>query len=206
MIVCDLQYFPPITFFITLYEETNVYLDIYEVYRKMSFRNRCLIAGSQEIISLSIPLKDGRNQRLSMNEVLISDSEKWRLRHFKSIQSSYNRSPFFEHYQQELVLLFQKPVDHLADWNIHCLNWVKKKIEWPAEVHFTKTAIPFQAEGIDDRRGLVSPKNYNNWKPVKYRQVFEERTGFIPNLSVLDLIFNAGPQSGELLREATRRI
>jgi hypothetical protein len=206
MIVFDLQYFPPITFFVTLYEETNVYLDIYEIYRKMSFRNRCLISGSQKITSLSVPLKDGRNQQLPMNEVLISDSEKWQSRHFKSIQSSYNRSPFFEHYQEELALLFQNPVDHLADWNIQCLNWVKKKTGWPAEVHFTQTAIPFQAEGIDDRRDLVLPKNYNSWKPVKYRQVFEERTGFIPNLSVLDLLFNTGPQSGELLREASMRV
>ena len=204
MIIFDLQYFPPITFFVTLYEETNVYLDIYEIYRKMSFRNRCLIAGSQKIMSLSVPLKDGRNQQLPMNEVLISDSEKWQSRHFKSIQSSYNRSPFFEHYQEELALLFHNPVDHLADWNIKCLNWVKKKTGWPAEVHFTKTAIPFQAEGTDDRRDLVLPKNYNSWKPVKYRQVFEERTGFIPNLSILDLLFNTGPQSGELLREAGR--
>src|ERR1700712_2962386 len=106
MIVFDLQYFPPITFFVTLYKETHVHLDVYEIYRKMSFRNRCLIAGAQGIISLSVPLKDGRNQQLPLNEVLISDSEKWQLRHFKSLQSSYSRSPFFEHYQEELELLF----------------------------------------------------------------------------------------------------
>src|ERR1700676_1263795 len=108
MIVSELQYFPPITFFTTLYKETYIYLDIYEVYRKMSFRNRCMVAGAQGIISLSVPLSAGRNQQLPVNEVLISDSENWQLRHFKSLRSAYNRSPFFEYYQDELAAHFQK--------------------------------------------------------------------------------------------------
>ncbi len=109
MIVSELQYFPPITFFSTLYTETYVYLDVYELYRKMSFRNRCLIAGAQGIISFSVPLQDGRNQQLPVNEVMISDAEKWQARHFKSIQSAYNRSPFFEYYQDELLRIYQQP-------------------------------------------------------------------------------------------------
>src|SRR5258708_20288731 len=172
MIVSELQYFPPVTFFVTLYKETYVYLDVYEIYRKMSFRNRCLIAGAQGIVSLSVPLKQGRNQQLPMNEVLISDAENWRSRHFKSIQSAYNRSPFFEYYQDELASLFQIRFERLGEWNLHCLNWVKEKLECPAEIRFTERAIAFQAEGIDDRRSLVLPKNYSNWNPLKYPQIF----------------------------------
>jgi hypothetical protein len=206
MIVSELQYFPPITFFATLYKETYVYLDIYEIYRKMSFRNRCLVAGAQGIISLSVPLRDGRNQHLPMNEVLISDTEKWQSRHLKSIQSAYNRSPFFEYYQDELSSLFQKPFERLSDWNLHCLKWVYEKLEWQTEICFTKTDISFQPEGIDDRKNHVMPKNYTNWNPVKYRQVFEERTGFFPNLSILDLLFNVGKEGGELLRNSRMRV
>ena len=165
----------------------------------MSFRNRCLVAGAQGIISLSVPLRDGRNQQMAMKDVLISDTENWQARHFKSIQSAYNRSPFFEYYQDELAALFQKHFTRLTDWNIHCLNWVKEKLEWTAEIRFTETAIPYQAGSFDDRRNLVLPKNYTQWNPVKYRQVFEERTGFFPNLSILDLLFNSGKESGELL-------
>jgi hypothetical protein len=205
MIVSELQYFPPLTFFAALFKETNVYLDIYEGYRKMSFRNRCLVAGAQGIISLSVPLRDGRNQQLPMSEVLISHSEKWQSRHFKSIRSAYNHSPFFDHYQDEVAGLYQKPFDCLADWNLYCLNWVKEKLEWSAEIDFTKAAIPFRAEGIDDRRNTIVPKNYRNWNPVKYRQVFEERTGFFPNLSILDLLFNTGKEAGELLRNSSMR-
>jgi hypothetical protein len=206
MVVSELQYFPPVSFFSTLYEETYVYFDIYEIYRKMSFRNRCLIAGAQGIISLSVPLQDGRNQQLPMNEVLISGSENWQARHFKSIQSAYNRSPFFEYFQEELAMLYQKPFDRLTEWNLFCLNWIKEKLEWPAEIRFTETAIPYREEGMDDRRNRVLPKNYSLWNPAKYRQVFEEKTGFFPNLSILDLLFNTGNEAVELLRNSNLKI
>jgi hypothetical protein len=206
MIVSELQYFPPVTYLSTLYKESYVYLDIYETYRKMSFRNRCIIAGAQGTISLSVPLKDGRNQNLPMNEVLISDKENWQTRHFKSIQSAYNRSPFFEYYQYELSGIYQTAFSRLVDWNLHCLNWVKEKLNWSAEIRFTETSVPFHAEGFEEVRNIVLPKNYSQWNPVKYRQVFEERTGFFPNLSVLDLLFNTGKEAGELLRNSSVRM
>jgi hypothetical protein len=196
MIVFELQYFPPITFFKTLIRETYFYLDIYEPYRKMSFRNRCMIAGAQGTISLSVPLEQGRNQQVAMNEVRISNTEKWQLRHFKSIRSAYNRSPFFDHYKDELEAIYQKPFEMLADWNLYCLEWVKEKMAWQTEIRFTDSVIPYQTEGVRDLRNSVLPKNFMIWNPVKYRQVFEERTGFFPNLSILDLLFNCGPGIG----------
>jgi hypothetical protein len=202
MIISDLQYFPPITFISTLFKETYIYLDLYEQYRKMSFRNRCLIAGAEGVISLSVPLEDGRSQLRPMKEVRVSETENWQKRHFKSICSAYNRSPFFEHYVDELQVLYQKPVTRLADWNLSCLDWLKKKLAWPAEIRFTESSLPFGIEGWDDHRNRVVPKNYNQWSPVKYRQVFEERVGFIPNLSIIDLLFNTGRRAPELLRMA----
>ncbi len=206
MIISELQYFPPVTFLTTLYNETYVYLDIYETYRKMSFRNRCIIAGAQGVISLSIPLQDGRNQNIPVNEVLISDKENWQARHFKSMQSAYKRSPFFEFYEQELSGIYQKPYSRLVDWNLHCLNWIKAKLGWSAEIRFTETVVPFREAGYDDRRNLFLPKNYHRWNPVKYRQVFEERTGFFPNLSILDLLFNTGNEAPELLRKSSMEL
>jgi WbqC-like protein family len=206
MIVFELQYFPPVSFFSTLFGETYFYLDTYDIYRKMSFRNRCLIVGAQGIISLSVPLQQGRNQQLPMNEVRISDTEKWQSRHFKSIRSAYNRSPFFDFYQDELAAIYLRPFDLLADWNICCLEWVKEKLGWRTGIRYTESAIPYQSDGITDLRNRVLPKNYMEWKPVKYRQVFEERTGFFPNLSILDLLFNCGPRSSELLSNSDERV
>lgn len=202
MVLAELQYFPILTFFSTLYKESYVYIDIYESYRKMSFRNRCFIAGAEGIISLSVPLRNGRSQMLPINEVMISETEHWQGRHFKSICSAYNRSPFFEHYADELRALYLQPVAGLADWNLSCLDWLQKKLDWPAEIRFTESAQPYGGTGWEDRRNQVVPKNYSQWNPVKYRQVFEERVGFFPNLSVLDLLFNTGKQAGELLRNS----
>ena len=206
MILSELQYFPPLTFFSTLYQDTYVYIDIYESYHKMSFRNRCVIAGAEGIINLSVPLRDGRNQHLPMKEVVISETEHWQSRHLKSIRSAYNRSPFFEYYQDDLEALYRKPFSRLAEWNLACLKWLEEKMDWPAEIRFTETAIPFRTSGWEDRRNLVLPKNYHQWNPVKYRQVFEERTGFFPNLSILDLLFNTGREAGELLRYSNLEI
>ncbi len=177
-----------------------MYLDIYEVYRKMSFRNRCMIAGAQGIISLSVPLKEGRNQQLPMNEVMISDTEKWQARHFKSIHSAYNRSPFFEYYHDELGELYQQPFIRTGRME-SALSAMAERKNWTGRQKsvLRKRPFPFRFRGCDDRRNQVLPKNYHQWNPVKYRQVFEERTGFFPNLSILDLLFNTGPQAGELL-------
>ena len=172
----------------------------------MSFRNRCLIAGAQGIISLSVPLEQGRNQQLPINEVRISQTEKWQSRHFKSIRSAYNRSPFFDFYQDELEVIYHRPFELLSDWNICCLEWVKEKLSWQTEIGYTESAIPFQSDGVRDLRNRVLPKNYMEWETVKYRQVFEERTGFLPNLSILDLLFNCGPRSNELLSNSFERV
>jgi hypothetical protein len=204
MIISELQYFPPVDFVSALFEESYIYLDIYEPYRKMSFRNRCMIAGAQGIISLSVPLQEGRNQRLQMKDVLISNAENWQGRHLKSLCSAYSRSPFFEYYVDELSQIYQKPVEKLTDWNLVCLNWIKEKLAWKIQWHLTEGPVPFQDENFEDQRNRLLPKNYKEFDSLRYRQVFEERTGFFPNLSILDLLFNAGPGTPEELTKSGR--
>jgi len=166
----------------------------------MSFRNRCLIAGANGIISLSVPLEHGRNQRVRMNEVQIAQEENWQGRHWKSIQSAYNRSPFFDYYRNELGALFQLRSGLLMDWNLECLKWVKEKLKWPAEIRLAENHEPRSGtDAVEDLRNRVLPKNYTQFSPLKYHQVFEEKTGFLPNLSILDLLFNMGKEAGFLL-------
>jgi WbqC-like protein family len=181
-----------------------VNISLYENYRKMSFRNRCFIAGAENIISLSIPLVHGRNQKIAMNEVLVSNLEDWQGRHWKSIQSAYARSPFFDYYKDELNDIFERPVTSLAEWNRFCLDWVMKKLKWDGE--FLTLNEPITNNKTDVKWKAALPKNYMNFHPVKYRQVFEERTGFFQNLSILDLLFNTGNNAGELLFSVTEEI
>src|SRR5271154_2541688 len=107
--ISEPQYFPATIFYKNLYCCSNIVFDQYESYQKMSFRNRCIIAGANGTITLSIPLQDGRSQKTLMKDVRIAGTGKWQGDHWKSIVSCYNKSPWFEFYKDELQALFKKP-------------------------------------------------------------------------------------------------
>ena len=208
MLLVDLQYFPPVTFFSTLFKESNVCFSPYDRYRKMTFRNRCLIAGANNIIGLSIPVEGGRQQTAYMKEIRISGSEPWQKKHWRSIHSAYNRSPFFEHYAVELEQIYKTDPMWLQDWNRTCLEWIKLKTGWPPALTFVAGPVPDTGTGAaiamgtpnyTDRRNELLPKNYLSVPAPRYHQVFEDQLGFQANLSVLDLLFNTGPDAGSYL-------
>ena len=202
MITVDLQYFPPVTFFSTLFEETYVNIDVYENYRKMSFRNRCVVAGSNGLINLSVPLENGRDQKGMIKEIRIDNWDKWQRQHWHTIFSCYGNSPFFEFYGNEVENLFRKKFDYLFDLNLEMLEWVKKTIKLPGQISLTDTFCKSYPDDVDDFRNKWLPKNFQlDEKQIKYTQVFEEKIKFQPNLSILDLLFCEGPQTAFILKQ-----
>ena len=204
-LIAELQYFPSLIFYKYSYQYTNIVFEQYENYQKMSFRNRCIICGANGPITLSIPLEDGRNQRSIMKDVRISNAQNWQIQHWRSIESVYNKSPWFEFYKEELSRLYLKPVHFLMEWNLLCFEWTISKLG--SDVSFTLSGS-FCKEYVEietfDFRNKLLPKNYAQYNPIKYRQVFEERTGFLPNLSILDLLFCEGKNSEELIKGQSR--
>jgi hypothetical protein len=205
-LIAELQYFPSLIFYKYSYQYTDIVFEQYENYQKMSFRNRCIIGGANGPITLSIPLEDGRNQRSIMKDVRISNAQNWQIQHLRSIESVYNKSPWFEFYKEELRRLYLKPVHFLTEWNLLCFEWTISKLG--SNVSFSMSGS-FRKEYVEietfDFRNKLLPKNYTQYDPIKYRQVFEERTGFLPNLSILDLLFCEGKNSQELIKEQSRR-
>lgn len=199
ILLIDYQYFSPIMYYKSLFNLLHVKLEQYETYQKMSFRNRAIISGANGLINLSVPLKDGRNQRSIIKDVQIDNKAKWQSSHWKSIVSCYNKSPWFEFYKDELMLLFEKRFDFLVDWDLACFEWVVDKLGLEVEMSFTETYQPHYGEEVMDFRNKLLPKNYQDFEPVVYRQVFEKGRGFIPNLSILDLLFCEGKRAKELL-------
>ena len=213
-LIIDIQYFPPFSYYKISYKSSNIIFEQYETWQKMSFRNRCRIAGAEGVIDLSIPLAGGRDQKTLMKEVRIADGKGWKDRHWKTIVSCYSRSPWFDHYRDELEELYRRPVKFLLDWNLVCFDWTMKALGMARPVELTgeyrKLYAP--AEGLD-WRGKIGPGGGGRTGGAgsgtegamtgsagalpRYRQVFEERIGFIPDLSILDLLFCEG-------REATR--
>jgi len=202
-LLIESQYFPNISFYKTLINYDILLIERYEHYQKVSFRNRCYIAGPNGSILLSVPLARGKNQRTVMRDVRISNDEKWQALHWKTLVSAYRRSPWFEYYEDELGRLFTKEVTYLLDWNLMCLEWANKIIGITIPVTFTDEYHKIYEAGKDitDARDTMqpSPKEVDE-DTVRYTQVFQERTGFLPDMSILDLIFCEGKRSIELLR------
>ena len=194
-LIADIQYFSPVIFYINLNAYTNCILDQYEVFRKMSFRNRCTVSGANGTITLSIPLVEGRSQQRIMKEVRISNTENWQARHWKTITACYNRSPWFEFYRHELEQLYLAKTDFLVDWNMSCLNWISSKMSLQTRFSLSEYLQVYDPAQYIDFRSRLMPATINQLysSQPRYAQVFEERLGFIPNLSILDRLFCQGP-------------
>lgn len=194
-LIIDLQYFPPVIFFLKLSEFSNCVFDQYEAYEKMSFRNRCTLLGGNGAINLSIPLVGGRSQRTPVKDVKIDNKEDWQDRHWKTITSCYNKSPWFDFYRDELEALYAAKYDSLLEWNLECFKWVcdkmSIKIQWSLTGSYKKN---YEDVEVLDWRNHLKPASINKLFPTqkRYPQVFEDRFGFVPNLSILDYLFCAG--------------
>ena len=197
--IIDLQYFGNIYWFSKLIKLKHITFPLYESYKKMSFRNRSVVASSNGTVNLSVPLESGRNQKSRYGEIKILYSQNWQTNHWQTILSCYNKSPFFEYYRDGLKPFFTQNTEFLFVHNLSILDWLIKTMKLPVtyNVAMEETII---TEEVNDFRDYYLPKNYQNINdfPV-YPQVFQDRIGFIPNLSILDLLFNTGPQATDIL-------
>ncbi|MGV3767787.1 MAG: WbqC family protein [Chitinophagaceae bacterium] len=199
-LTAEFQYFGCINYYKTLFRSTNIEFDVYHPYKKMSFRNRTLLSGGNGIIELSVPLVHGRNQRIPMREVKIDNQQKWQVQHWRSIVSAYNRSPWFEYYKHTLEVLFEMRFQQLWEWDEACWKWSLDSLKWKPEWKVVQDASDIiQDENREDVMDKWLPKNYLSGDAPVYPQVFEERHGFQPNLSILDLIFCTGPSARDFL-------
>jgi hypothetical protein len=199
VLLIESQYFPPIDAYKTLVKHDILQIEKYEHYQKLSYRNRCYVAGPNGRMILSVPLARGKNQRTVMKDVRISNEEKWQGLHWKTLVSAYRRSPWFEYYEADLQELFEKPFDFLLDWNMACFEWANSKLGINIPVTFTES-FHKEVTGVTDARESILPGAATAGEP-EYTQVFQERTGFIPGLSILDLLFCEGKQAVKILQQ-----
>ncbi len=186
--------FPPISWCAQALQATTIIFDKAEHFEKMSYRNRYTISGANNVNQLSIPLVKGRNQRITMGDVLIHNEEKWQVQHWRTLTSVYKRSPYWEYYEQSLQVLFDTPFNHLIDFNLATVQWLFRQLKAKTAIEFATTyQASYPADFIALRNLKPSQDRQNDGSFPKYYQVFEDRIGFIPNLSILDLLFAEGP-------------
>ncbi len=194
-LVADIQYFPSIIYFLKLSEFSNCKFEIYDRFQKKTFRNRCSVMGGNGPIQLSIPLAGGRTQKTIMKDVMLDNKTMWKMRHWKTIISCYNKSPWFDFYRDELEHLYRSNHDYLHEWNYDCIQWICDKMSIQTEFSLTSDfTFHYDENNFFDYRNSLTPSSIseedNNHK--RYPQVFEDRFGFVPNLSILDYLFCNG--------------
>lgn len=204
-LIIDSQYFANSNLYKILVKCTHIGIVEYDSFRKMSFRNRCLLASANGRLGISVPLENGRHQKQGMKEVRIDGSQDWQSQHWKTISACYNRSPWFEYYKDSLEILYRGQESFLIEWNRRCLEWSMAQLGWQGEICFLIKADmedPILAEEWTDARGLANKWPSDSLESIPaYHQVFEERTGFMPQLSILDLLFCTGPQALDYLKK-----
>ncbi len=201
MVLLSTAFCPPVEYFALLAGETDVELEACESYSKQSWRNRCRILSENGPLELIVPVVHGGWDRIT--DVRVEYSTPWVPKMEKAISSAYDSSPFFEFYRDEFFAILDSEPERLWDLDLQIIRWLCRKAGIAAEIRFTSgyaSAGASSRPDIRDMRGTIHPKRSNTiladlglGKP--YWQVFNQKFGFTPGLSMLDLLFNEGPDS-----------
>ena len=192
--ILPISYFGNIQYFSILKNSDEVIIDVFEHFVKQSYRSRTEILGANGKLSISVPVN--RKDKLPINEVSIEKSQNWQKSHWKSIESSYRSSPYFEYYEHKLRPFFKEEYSSLIELNKSILEVIIDILKIDKKYSFSDSYVEVSGEKID-YRSVISPKKKlkEMYPNQKYIQVFSDRFEFVPNLSILDLIFNEGPNA-----------
>jgi WbqC-like protein family len=205
VIVSSYVPFPCISWWALVAQKTDILFDKAEHFQKMSYRNRYYIASANNTVILSIPLVHGRNQRCPMSEVQISNNTDWQTQHWRTLTAAYNRSPFFEYFAHSMKGIYEKEYTFLIDFNLDTISWVAKQLGLKMKVSDTDIFVSEYTDGALDIRSMKNQLQLPELFP-QYFQVFADRNGFVPNLSIIDILFNEGPHTLQWLKEHEREI
>ena len=199
-------YLAPIRYYARLYAAKQVVIETHEHYVKQTYRNRCLIAGPNGVQALTVPIEKPAFGKAAMRDIRISDHGNWRHLHWNALQSSYERSPFFDYYADDLRPFYEQRIEFLLDFNEGLQNAVLNLLDLHPTIEHTQTYCQHPAPEVTDLRDAITPKlsweQDADFTAVPYYQVFAQKHGFIADLSIIDLLFNMGPEARLILRKS----
>lgn len=200
-------YLGPVSYYAKLYHAKHVFIEQYENYTKQTFRNRCLIATANGIQPLTIPTESNGGNKCLIKDIRISDHGNWRHLHWTAFESAYRQSPYFEYYADDFRPFYEKRFNYLFDFNEQLRELVCSLIGFTPHIRVTENyQNPNTLTYVEDLRELIHPKRnfrlLDQYQVVTYYQVFKSKHGFLPNLSIADLLFNMGPESLLILRDS----
>jgi hypothetical protein len=197
-ILVSTAYLPPVEYFSLLSHTGEILIEKEENYLKQSYRNRCYILSPSGPQILSVPVYLGSQHKTPVKEIRIDYSKRWQQVHLRALTASYNSSPYFQYYIENIERVVSKNNIFLIDLNTELTQLVMNMLKLKTSLSYTTY---FQPEGLveNDYRYKISPKKPSQFSVREYTQVFNNNTGFIQPLSILDLIFNMGPEAVDYL-------
>ena len=192
-VLLSTTYFGPVQWYQKLYRSDEAEIEQWESFQKQTYRNRCLIAASNGIQALTVPVEHTVSPLIK--DLKVSDHGNWRHLHWNALVTAYSESPFFEYYQDDIRPFYEQRWDYLLDYNEAIRTKICELIDIQPKVTLTGE---YSRSSDNDYREAIRPKHSApdpDFTPRPYYQVYQQKHGFLPNLSILDLLFNMGPES-----------
>lgn len=191
-IIIHPTYFPNIFSFKTIINSTNILFEVNDHYVKQTLRNRTSIHAANGKLNLSVPVKFSSTKKEKYKDIKICYDSNWQKIHLKSIESAYKNSPYYDFFEDYFINFYNKKEKFLVDLNFSSIRLIFEILEKELNCNFTNEYLEKYID-LTDYRSLLTNKNFNEKVNFKnYTQVFQEKNGFIENLSSIDLIFNKG--------------
>lgn len=202
------EYLAPVSHYIFAFHADKILIEAQEHYVKQSYRNRCEIASANGIMPLTIPIEKATIRKPCLKDMRISDHGNWRHLHWNAIRSSYNSSAYFEYYQDDFRPLYEKKFDFLLDFNEAAREIVFQCLDLDKTVELTSAFHKELESSIQDLRPFAEPQKEIELKTKvhleSYYQVFQNKFGFQSDLSIIDLLFNMGPEAQLILKNSSK--
>jgi len=199
-VILSTAYLGSIQYYSKLALAREAQIEQYDSYHKQTYRNRCTILGGNGPYDLIIPIVKNSGVKTLVKDVQIENISRWPDKHWRTIVSAYNSSPFFEYYRDDFEALYLRPWNFLLDFNQALNEVVLELLELDVAVKLTSDFE--KTPDAIDYRSVVLPRKEpydQHFRPLAYTQTFSDRFGFVPNLSIIDLLFNVGNESGRVL-------
>jgi hypothetical protein len=195
-LIIEPHYIPNIQYFLYVSSYSHIIFDDTHIFEKQSYRNRASILTANKVLNLIVPVKKGKST-LPFRKVAVDNKSHWQKNHWTSIQSAYNKSPYFVYYKDQLWPFFQRNYFSLLSLNMDIFLLLLDMLSWKKKVYLLSEMSRVPDRCLDARNSIHPKKEYDPLPP--YTQVFDDRFPFKDNLSIIDLIFNEGPYSGDYL-------
>lgn len=199
-LLIELHFLPSLEYFCALRRFDKIILEKHEHFVKQSYRNRCFVLTAHKKVRLTLPII-ARHTKVVITEVEIDYSTRWQNNFWRTVESAYAKAPFYEHFADDLRKEIFSKHKYLYDLNFHLLSMCLKWLRWEKTIAESVTYEKIISHEISDVRGLISTKTdfqqRKFYQPLPYRQVFG--SNFVPNLSLIDLVFCEGPDAATLL-------